>query len=65
MLPLKPTNKFSKPFEAWSIDYMPQLPVTEDGYRHILVCVCVFSKWVELLPMKTKTSTEVWNTLYS
>lgn len=63
-LPLKPTFKFTKPFECWSIDYMPQLPLTDSGYSHLLVCVCSFSKWVELFPMVSKSSTEVWNTLY-
>ncbi len=44
---------------------MPKLPTTEDGYNHILVCVCSFSKWVELYPMKSKSSSEVWNVIYS
>ena len=43
---------------------MPVLPTTGDGFKHILVCVCCFSKWVELFPMKTKSSVEVWNVLY-
>lgn len=43
---------------------MPKLPITPDGYRHILLVVDVFSKWVELIPMKTKNSTEVWQALY-
>jgi len=31
----------------------------------VLVCVDVFSKWVELFPMRTKESREVWDVLYS
>lgn len=59
-LPLKPTNKFSRPFACWSIDYLPKLPVSAEGYGHVLICVDVFSKWTELFAMKTKNSGEVW-----
>ena len=58
-LPLKPTNKFEMPFKAWSIDYMPTLPATVEGYQHLMICVDVFSKWVELIPMRSKNSGEV------
>lgn len=58
-LPLKPTNKFDMPFRCWAIDLLPNLPITEDGYHHLLLCVDVFSKWVELIPLKTKSSLEV------
>jgi hypothetical protein len=44
---------------------LPTLPETEHGYKHALVCIDPFSKWVELFPMRTKTSEEVWNVLYS
>ncbi len=65
VLPLKPTRKFDKPFQCWSIDYLPNLAETSEGYKHVLICVDPFSKWVELFPMKTKTSEEVWNVLFS
>jgi hypothetical protein len=58
-LPLQPTEKFSLPFQAWSIDYLPLLPTTNEGYRHCLIMVDVFSKWIELVPMRTKSSAEV------
>ena len=38
--------------------------MTERGNKHALIVVDVFSKWVELFPMKTKTSQEVWTVLY-
>ncbi len=59
-MPFKPTNKFGQPFMCWSIDYLPRLPTTEDGFSHMLIAVDVFSKWVELFPMRTKSSVEVW-----
>jgi Integrase core domain len=58
-LPLQPTYKFKVPFRCWSIDYLPLLPETTHGYKHLLICVDTFSKWVELIPMRTKTSAEV------
>ena len=61
---MKPTHKFAAPFQCWALDYLPKLPTTEDGYNHLLICVDVFSKWVELIPMKTKNTTEVWQALY-
>ena len=30
----------------------------------MLIAVDVFSKWVELFPMRTKNSSEVWQVLY-
>lgn len=58
-LPLKPTYKFKVPFRCWAIDYLPLLPESEHGYKHLLICVDTFSKWVELIPMRTKSSNEV------
>jgi hypothetical protein len=62
--PLKPTEKLDRPFLCWSIDYLPKLPMNKEGYQHILICVDPFSKWVELFPMRTKSSEEVWSVLY-
>lgn len=46
------------------MDYIPNLTMTQEGYKHILIAVDVFSKWVELYPMSSKRSSEVWKTLY-
>lgn len=43
---------------------MPRLPTTPDGYSHMLIAVDVFSKWVELFPMKSKSAVEAWTVLY-
>ena len=55
-LPLKPTDKGTRPFEVWAIDYITNLPCTEEGYRYLLLSVDVFSKWVEFIPMKSKST---------
>ena len=65
VLPLKPTHKFDKPFQCWSIDYLPMLPESPEGYKHALLCVDPFSKWIEIFPMRTKASDEVWTVLYT
>jgi len=53
-MPLKPTYKYATPFKCWAVDYLPGLPKSEEGYKHILIMVDVFSKWVELFPMFSK-----------
>ena len=30
-----------------------------DGFKHLLVVVDTFSKWIELIPMRSKSSIEV------
>ena len=47
------------PFRCWALDYLPRLPTSSAGHNHILLCVDPFSKWVELIPMYTKTPKEV------
>lgn len=44
---------------------MPKLPESSEGYQHALLCVDPFSKWVEVFPMYTKSSEEVWKVLYT
>lgn len=63
-MPLKPTHKFGEPFACWSVDYIPNLPKNAEGFKHCLVVVDVFSKWVELIPMRSKFSQEVWSALF-
>ena len=38
---------------------MCDLPMTTEGYKHILVTVCYLSRYVLARPLKTKTSEEV------
>ena len=63
-LSLKPTHNFAAHFQCWVINYLPKLPTTEDRYNHLLICVDILSKWVELIPMKMTNTTEVWKALY-
>jgi len=36
-----------------------QLPTTNEGYKYLLVIIDAFSKWVELVPLRTKEAEEV------
>ena len=49
-----PTRKVVGLFHTWAIDTITNLkPVSPEGFQHLVVCVCVYSKWVEAWPMKT------------
>lgn len=43
-----PVSKTAGPFYAWSIDTIVGLPPTKHGDKDLVVCVCEFSKWVEV-----------------
>ena len=43
-----------RPFEGWSIDLAGPFPADEDGNRWLAVAVDIFSKWVEVVPLRTK-----------
>ena len=46
------------------IDLMGPLPVSPEGHKYIMTCVDYFSKWVEMFPLKSKSSMEVAQKLY-
>ena len=54
-----PIDKGLCPFLVWALDYITNLPITVEGYRYLLIMVDMFSKWVELIPMWSKESSEV------
>ena len=74
-----PTFKGSRPFEVWSLDLVTnlpevspdgtsisyELPTTLKGHKHLLVIICMFSKWVEAFPLTSKTSDEVLDKFFS
>ena len=48
----------SSPFEIVSMDILGPFKVTSDGYKYVLVCVDMFTSWVEASPMKSLTAEE-------
>ena len=51
-------------FGRWQMDILSGLPTTKDKYKHILVLVDSYSKWVELFPLRTQEATEVASVLF-
>ena len=43
----------------WAIDYITNLPTTVNGYKYLLLAVCVLGKWTEVIPIKSKESSKV------
>ncbi|KZS06388.1 Uncharacterized protein APZ42_030171 [Daphnia magna] len=48
---LQPIEPTSVPFERWGIDHIGPLTVTQNGNRHILVCVDYATRWVVVQPV--------------
>ena len=53
---LQPTNKALSPFHTWCVDLITSLPAGANGETILIVCVCVFSKWVEAAPLPNRSS---------
>ena len=51
-------------FSHWHIDILRGLPTTKDKYKHILVVVDSYSKWMEAHPLRSQEATEVAAVLY-
>lgn len=49
------------PFQHWQIDFAELTPA--EGKKHMLVCVCMFSKWVEAFPTGTQDAAAVTKVL--
>ena len=51
--------------ELWQMDLMEMIPYASvnKGYRYILTCVDVFSRYARALPIKTKSADDVRNAL--
>ena len=45
-----------RPFEILGMDVLSKLPETYRGYKHILVIVDYFTKWIEAFPMRDETA---------
>jgi hypothetical protein len=49
----------SWPFAIWGLDSMGPFKTALSGYKHILVAVDKFTKWIEVRAVATVTSKEV------
>ena len=43
----------------WGIDFAGPLPESDRGNKYVLVCIEHCTKWVELIPLPSKSSSHV------
>ena len=53
---LKRTDYIYGPGCTWAVDLIPNMPLTKDGHRAILVAIDLFTGYIQLHPLKEKTS---------
>ena len=53
------------PFEILGMDVLGPITTSEDGYSYVLVCVDLFTSWVEAAPLKTITSLEIGHVFFN
>jgi hypothetical protein len=64
MVPVSVINPIIKPwsFRGWGMDTTGKInPPSSKGHQYILVITDYFTKWVEVIPMKTEISKDVIN----
>ena len=52
-------------FSRWHIDILGPLTTTTDGFKYVLVIIESFSKWCELIPLKSQEATDIAWALYT
>ena len=52
-------------FERWHVDILGPITKTNDGFQYILLCVDVYTRWIEAFPLKTMDSKEIATILYN
>ena len=53
----------SEPWEMMSIDFLTDLPLTDRGNKHLLICCDHFTRWVEVFPLPDMSAVTVARTL--
>ena len=53
------------PFEMVGVDILGPITETEEGYSYVLVCVDLFTSWVEAAPLKSITAEEVCRVFFN
>ena len=53
----------TEPWEVVSIDFMTDLPTTQNGNKHILVCCDHFTRWIEVFPLPDMKASTVASVL--
>ena len=63
--PLCPLPIPERAFQRLHVDILGPIDTSPEGFRHILVCVCAFSRWPECFPLKTQLASEIARVLYT
>lgn len=56
--PLHPIDKKPIPFHTVHADYVGPFPVSTEGYKHILLLIDSFTKFLFIVPLKSESSPE-------
>ena len=59
-LPIAPNGLFSR----WHTDILGPFTPSKEGYRYVLLFVCSYSKWVEIIPLKEASAATIAHHLY-
>ena len=51
--PLQAIQPIFSPFSSYAIDIFGALPITQDGYQYVLLVIDTFTKYCELIPLKS------------
>ncbi len=57
------TPVYSEPFKQLAFDLVGLFQKSKKGYRYLLTCVCLATRYPEAVPLKTVTSVEVCEAL--
>ena len=58
-VPMVERKVLSEPFESMAFDLVGPIPKGKGGYRYLLTCVCMASKWPEAIPIRCMTASAV------
>ena len=60
---LRSTDYVHAPRATWGVDLIPNLPLSEDGYKAALLAVDLFTGYVQLCPIKDRTTKTLINAI--
>ena len=60
---LRATDYVHAPRATWGIDIIPNLPLSENGYKSALIAVDLFTGYIQLCPLKDKTTKSLINAI--
>ena len=58
-VPMIERTVLSEPFESMAFDLVGPFPKGKGGFKYLLTCVCMASKWPEAIPVKCMTASAV------